>query len=59
MRFIPREKLSRKARRQMDAKQRQTWLISPVTKTVENRKQYNRRRESRNFQKECNGRISF
>jgi len=51
-RFIPREKLGRKARREMDAKQRQTWTVSPVTKTVESRKKYNRIRESRNLRKE-------
>ena len=41
-RFIPREKLGKKARRELDARRRQSWSFSPVTRTVESRKKYNR-----------------
>ena len=43
--FIPKEKLGKKARRQLDSEQRATWTFSPVTKKVESRKLYNRKRE--------------
>lgn len=40
--FIPREKLSKKARKQRDAEKRVSWEHSPVTKVVESKKVYNR-----------------
>jgi len=43
--FIPKEKLSRKARKQLDSEQRTTWAFSPVTKKVESKKLYNRKRK--------------
>ena len=33
--FIPKEKLGKKARKQLDTEQRSTWAFSPVTKKVE------------------------
>ena len=36
--FIPREKLSKKARRAMDAKQRTQWAFPPVSRVVPNKK---------------------
>ena len=45
-RFIPREKLGRKARKQLDSEQCATWAFSPVTKKVESKKLYNRKRKS-------------
>ena len=30
--FIPKEKLSKKVRKQLDSEQRTTWTFSPVTK---------------------------
>ena len=40
--FIPREKLGKKARRALDAEKRATWGFSPVTRKVENKKHYDR-----------------
>ena len=40
--FIPRQKLGKKARKQLDSEQRATWTFSPVTKKVESKKMYNR-----------------
>ena len=40
--FIPREKLGKKARRALDAEKRATWSFSPVTRKVENKKHYDR-----------------
>ena len=45
-RFIPREKLSKKARRQLDAGQRAAWAFSPVTRKVESKKVYSRKRKT-------------
>ena len=45
-RFVPREKLGKKARKQLDSEQRATWTFSPVTKKVESKKLYNRKRKS-------------
>ena len=35
--FIPKEKLGKKARKQLDSEQRTTWTFSPVTKKVESK----------------------
>ena len=43
--FVPRGKLGRKARKQLDSEQRPR-AFSPVTKKVENKKLYNRKRQS-------------
>ena len=44
--FIPREKLSKKKRRELDNQKRNSWgEIKPVTRRVESRKDYNRQRE--------------
>ena len=44
--FIPKEKLGKKACKQLDSEQRTTWTFSPVTKKVESKKLYNRKRKS-------------
>ena len=45
-RFVPRQKLGKKARKQLDSEQRATWAFSPVTKKVESKKLYNRKRKA-------------
>jgi hypothetical protein len=48
MKFIPREKLSKKAKRALDGKRRATWEgLNPVTKQTANRKAYDRKRPAR------------
>lgn len=43
--FVPYEKLSRKKRRALDARGRNTWgVVSPVTRRKENAKAYNRKK---------------
>ena len=44
--FIPKEKLGKKARKQFDSEQRTTWTFSPVTKKVESKKRYTRKRKA-------------
>ena len=46
-RMIPRSKMSKKARRELDARRRNTWQTSPVTKRVESAKRYDRRKMAR------------
>ena len=43
--FIPREKLGKKTRRALDAEKRATWGFSPVTRKVENKKRYDRKKQ--------------
>lgn len=45
--FIPREKMSKKARKELDKARRNEWSISPVTRKVESKKHYDRRKTSR------------
>ena len=45
--FIPYEKLSKKKRRALNAKRREVWLISPITRKPENPKAYNRKKAQR------------
>ena len=45
-RFIPKDKLSKKARKHLDAEQRTTWCFSPSTRKIESKKLYNRKKKS-------------
>ena len=42
--FVPREKLGKKARRALDSERRAAWGISPVSRKVESRKRYDRKK---------------
>jgi len=44
--FVPKEKMSKKARKELNRQRRKVWDCSPVTKTVESKKLYNRRKNS-------------
>ena len=45
--FIPKKKMNKKARKLLAAKSRKTWAFSPVTRTVDSKKIYNRKKISR------------
>ena len=45
-RFVPKAKLSKKAQKELNRQRRVTWDFSPVTKTVESRKIYSRKRNA-------------
>ena len=45
--FVEKKKLSKKAQRALNNEKRQTWNFSPVTRTVESKKVYNRKRNLR------------
>ena len=57
--FISRQKLSKKARKELNAKQRATWSFSPVTKKVESKKLYNRKRKSADLNDDYSGLLFF
>ena len=44
--FVPRGKLSKKAQKELNRQRRVTWEFSPVTKTVESKKVYNRKKKT-------------
>ena len=44
--FISREKLSKKARKELDNQKRTVWAFSTTTKKVESKKLYNRRKSA-------------
>ena len=48
-RFISKEKMSKKARRQLDRQRRATWSFSPITRRVESKKIYNRKKSHERF----------
>ena len=45
--FIPYAKLSKKKKRELDAKRRGTWAINPVTRKPANPRAYNRNKAQR------------
>ena len=45
--FIPYKKLSKKKRKELNAKRREIWTISPITRKPENPKAYNRKKAQR------------
>ncbi|MGN1020370.1 MAG: hypothetical protein ACI4O7_08335 [Aristaeellaceae bacterium] len=44
--FVPRDKLGKKARKALDAQQRTTWAFAPATRKVDSKKLYNRKRKA-------------
>ena len=44
--FVSRKKLSKKARKELDNQNRTVWAFSPITKKVESKKLYNRKKSA-------------
>lgn len=44
--FVSREKLSKKVRKELDSQHRVLWQYSPVTKKIESKKLYDRKKKS-------------
>ena len=57
--FVPKKKMSKKARRKLAAEKRNTWDFSPVTRRIENKKAYNRKRISRTGYDDGQGGFSY
>ena len=47
--FIPKAKISKKARKELAKQNRVTWEMNPVTRKTENRKAYDRKKNSREW----------
>ncbi len=45
--FVPKEKMSKKLRKKLDAQRRTLWTVNPVTEKTESAKLYNRKKRSR------------
>lgn len=50
--FVPKEKLNKKARKALDAQGRVLWNFSPSTRRVENKKRYDRKKIAHAWYKE-------
>ena len=48
--FVPRDKMSKRARKKLDAQNRTTWEFSPVTKIIKSKKVYDRKKQPRNYE---------
>ena len=44
--FVPVEKMSKKARKELASARRKTWAVSPVSRRIENKKHDNRKSKS-------------
>ncbi|MBQ8093001.1 MAG: hypothetical protein IJ242_05425 [Clostridia bacterium] len=44
--FVPKEKMSKKARKALENEQRITWSFTPSTRKIESKKIYNRKRRT-------------
>ena len=51
--FIPYEKLAKKKKRELDARRRTLWTVSPVTRRPENPKAYNRKKAQKGKDDSC------
>ena len=58
-RFVPKDKLSKKAQKELNCQRRITWDFSPVTKTVDSKKLYNRKRNARDRYDDYGASVSF
>jgi len=48
--FVPRDKMSKRDRKKLDAQNRTTWAFSPATKVVKSKKVYDRKKQPRNYE---------
>lgn len=48
--FVPRDKMSKRARKKLDAQNRTTWGFNPTAKIVKSKKVYNRKKQPRNYE---------
>jgi hypothetical protein len=58
-RFVPKDKLSKKAQKELNRQRRTMWDFSPVTKTIDSKKLYNRKRNARDRYDDYGTSVSF
>ena len=44
--FVPKDKLSKKAQKELNRRKRKTWEFSPVTRIADSRKLYSRKKKA-------------
>ena len=55
-RFVPRVKMSKRAKREQDSAKRRTWeQMNPITRRTENKKAYTRKKSPRWFDNDSTG----
>ena len=57
--FVPYEKLSKKKKKELNAKRRKTWDVSPVTRRPPNPKAYNRKKARKRDHEDFPDALSF
>ena len=50
--FVSHEKLSKKARKELDNQKRAVWVFSPMTRKVESKKHYSRKKSAHAWKKD-------
>ena len=54
--FLPREKMSKREKRALDTTKRTAWEgINPITRTIENKRTYNRKKSPRWYNDDSTG----
>ena len=48
--FVPRDKMSKRQQKELDAQKRTVWNIKPTTKVVQSKKIYDRKKQPRNYE---------
>ena len=48
--FVPRDKMSKRCKKELDAQKRTVWNIKPTTKIVKSKKVYDRKKQPRNYE---------
>jgi hypothetical protein len=48
--FVPRNKMSKRQRKKLDAEKRTLWQVNPTTKVVQSKKIYDRKKQPRKDQ---------
>ena len=48
--FVPRDKMSKRQRKMLDAEKRTLWQVNPTTKVIQSKKVYDRKKQPRNYE---------
>ncbi len=49
-RFVPRDKMSKRQKKELDTQKRTVWEVNPTTKIVKSKKVYDRKKQPRNYE---------
>ncbi len=60
MKFLSKEKMGKRKKRELDSAKRGTWAgVIPVTRTIENKKRYDRKKSPRRYDDDGTGILLF